>query len=329
MPTSSTKRSGSVVRGRAIVGVVVAGDDDPPVRDGPAEHARPRPAAPARGSSGPGRARRCRRQCVNRRRPGRRVEQVEDRAVGRQQPGGLLGRVAEQVVDVGAGPRRGPLRGGARARRSGADGARRRTWGRRSSRLDGGGRIGPRCGRVYTRAPVRRRTSSVPAGMRRTRPAPTRGAVRRGRSWARREDRRPRPAESARLRFVASPAAPPPDGRTATSTAARRHLGGSRERVPAPRPHRRRHRAPLRHRRPDPGHRLHPRHPRRPAVHPQRDRLRRGRDRDDRPDLARRPLPLGRPPGPHRLRGDRHRHAGRSRARTTRPPTSPRASRSR
>ena len=55
------------------------------------------------------------------------------------------------------------------------------------------------------------------------------------------------------------------------------------------RPHRRRRRAPLRHRRPRPRHRLHPQHPRRAAVHPQRHRLRRVRDRDDRPDLARRP----------------------------------------
>ena len=43
-------------------------------------------------------------------------------------------------------------------------------------------------------------------------------------------------------------------------------------------------------------------HPRRAAVHAQRRRLRRRRHRDDRPDLARRPLPLARPARPHGLR---------------------------
>ena len=76
-------------------------------------------------------------------------------------------------------------------------------------------------------------------------------------------------------------------------------------------------------------HRLHPLHPRRPAVHPQRRRLRRRRRRDGHPARARRPLPLGRPHRPHRLRRDRDRRLGRSWARTTPPRTSPRPSRSR
>ena len=55
----------------------------------------------------------------------------------------------------------------------------------------------------------------------------------------------------------------------------------------------------------------------------------RRRRRDGHPARPRRPLPLGRPPRPDRLRRDRHRRLGRSRARTSRPPTSPRPSRSR
>ena len=61
-------------------------------------------------------------------------------------------------------------------------------------------------------------------------------------------------------------------------------------------------------RRPDPRDRLHPLDARRPALHPQRARLRRRRRRDRHPARARRSLPLGRPARPHRLRGhDDHR----------------------
>ena len=62
---------------------------------------------------------------------------------------------------------------------------------------------------------------------------------------------------------------------------------------------------------PDPGDRLHPLHAGWPALHPERARLCRRRRRDGRPAGARRPVPLGRPPRPHRLRGDRDRRLGR------------------
>ena len=79
---------------------------------------------------------------------------------------------------------------------------------------------------------------------------------------------------------------------------------------------------------PWPWHRLHPLDARRPALHPQRDRLPRRRRRDGHPARARRPLPLVRPPRPHRLRC--HAIVGWAvQGPYFRPPTSPRPSRSR
>ena len=78
-----------------------------------------------------------------------------------------------------------------------------------------------------------------------------------------------------------------------------------------------------------PRHRLHPLDARRPAVHPERRRLRRRRRRDDHPARPRRPLPLDRPRRPHRLRRHRDRRLGRHGPVLHAPRTSPRPSRSR
>ena len=259
---------------------------------------------------------------------GRRVDEVDHRAVGIEQAGGLVDGGLEQLVDladaavgVGTGRRR------PRPRRLGG----RRPC--RRSRPDPGTRWRPRDARAVPWSESSRAEDT---------PASAKGgiAVRR---WRLRH-----PAEAAtvaatrrrpdrRLRRFAVPCPPcaavrPADHATCTPAHQPGTTKSSEVHHPDVRhPHHappRRRRRPRRHRRPRPGHRLHPLHPRRPAVHAERRRLPRRRRRDDRPARPRRPLPLDRPRRPHRLRRDRHRRLGRRWARTSAPPTSPRPSRS-
>ena len=101
IPTSSHEPVGDLAVDERLVGLVVAGDDDPAVRDRAPEHADPdrqvlvpdpvvRADGPDPGVVGEPEA------------AGDRVQQVQDRAVRGEQPRGLLGGVAEQVVDAGA-----------------------------------------------------------------------------------------------------------------------------------------------------------------------------------------------------------------------------------
>ena len=111
------------------------------------------------------------------------------------------------------------------------------------------------------------------------------------RSWTAIGDPRPGRRPGRRPYGASIAGDTPPVGHQQSVARHPRHIPEvSREPVVRQGPHRRRRRAPLRHRRPRPGHRLHPQHPRRAAVHAQRRRLRRLRDRDDRADLARRPF---------------------------------------
>ena len=288
------------------------------------------------------------------------VEQVDERAVGVEQPGGLLGRPVEQPVALAlrTGGRRGigvrasvPFAARARAvlacrartfrSRGLADGLRRAV--RRAGRLRLLGGLGGRLGgRLGAGSGGHDRTSLIGPPRSGVRHLSRREVVGR-RSRTRRVTTSNRRRSSARAGHGrrACAAGTQPYG----SPRRQDHPGGNerspvnprpstrrfhhRERPVQERPHRRRRRAPLRHRRPDPGHRLHPQHPRRAAVHPQRHRLRGRRGRHDRPGRAGDPLPLVRPPRPDRLRRWRRSSAGPSWARATTSRTSRRRSRSR
>ena len=301
---------------------VVAGHHHGPLRDRPPEHpdadrevdaADPVPAAPAADARVVGEA-----QVT-----GRRVDEVDHRAVGIEQPGGLVDGGLEQLVDLAAAAVRvGAGRAWAR-RRLGAVGRRpvRSRRGAAARRVRG-------LWWEWSRAEDTRPPRSDGIAVRRWRlrhPAEAATVARR----RRRRDQRPRRFAVACPPCAPGDAAPTmrPDSRP---TARHRQDSEVHSQMFAARtPLRtvRRHR-PRRHRRSRPRHGLHPLHARRPAVHAERRRLCRRRRRDDRPARPRRPLPLGRPRRPDRLRRDRDRRLGRSWARTSPPPTSPRPSKS-
>ena len=175
IPTSRTNRSVASAWTKLRVARVVAGDDDPAVRDGACRTARRRPPAPASGSSGPGPAPPM---------PG---------VVGEPHPARSPGR-------AGTGSRRRRRAAGRPPRwRSGAA-RRRRRWGGRlaggtgaapaarppataSGPADGtvtGARAGGPRPRESTRAAPMRRTSSVPRADRRTTTPPATASTRGG-----------------------------------------------------------------------------------------------------------------------------------------------------
>ena len=95
------ERVGRVGVDEPLVGRVVAGDDDPPVGDRLAEHPDPdreleRPHPVVRSQLGDP------RRVHEPEHPALWIEEVQERAVGAEQPGGLLGRALEERRDVAA-----------------------------------------------------------------------------------------------------------------------------------------------------------------------------------------------------------------------------------
>ena len=243
---------------------------------------------------------------------GGRVEEVDHRAVGVEEAGGLVDGRDQQLVDLAdaavriapAGCRRARSRGGGFVPWRSRSGRRVRRGARRARAAIGSGVATPaRIRRVRASGGIavrrggyvirpRRRSSTVDD-------AATRRATASDRRSLAHRDGRPRRADDAAMTPALSPA---------PSTSNRGPITDVRLPHRAP-PVRRRH--PRRDRRPGPGDRLHPLHPRWPAVHPERRRLPRRRRRDDHPARPRRPLPLGRPPRPHRLRRHHDRRLGR------------------
>ena len=275
------------------IGEVVVGQDDAALRDRPTEHpdpdrqgdrADPGAAAPAADAGVVGEAQV----------PGRRVHEVDHRAVRVEEAGRLGDRRDQQVVDVAAAAV-GVVPGdplGARRCRALRGGPATVAVGALGGRLAGRSRARGLCGHgPRIRCDRRRRHRRSP------RPSTSSGRCRdpaaveagQGRPSRRKDDERP---------------TPPPRDRSHDA-----HRAGTRRdptvirgqppdvRFPNPAPRVRR-RTPRRHRGPGPVHGLHPLHPRRPALHAERRGLRHRRRRDGHPARARRPLPLVHPPRP-------------------------------
>ena len=136
----------------ALVRLVVAGDDDAPVRHGTPEHAHPdrelQPADPVVRADrvGPG-------VVGEPQAAGGRVEQVQDRAVGREQPRRLLRGVAQEVIDARAAPGRRRSTGSAAA-----------PFGSGGASLAVGAGVGAVLGRRRVAATVRTSLPAAPNG---------------------------------------------------------------------------------------------------------------------------------------------------------------------
>ena len=264
-----TVRVGGMVEGR--VGEVVAGQDDGALGDGPAEDADPdrqvdraHPGATASALDA--------RVMGEPEMAGRRVHEVDHRAVGVEQPGCLGDRGDQQVVDLAAtaigvpagaptiawlsGRGRGGRRGGTGGRRWRAAGAA--SWSGSSRSED---TAPSACGGIA----VRRCRLRHPADA---------GAVA---GQAAGLDRRPGHSRSLaqRDRHRARPTMRPDAGDPTGHQTPQRGPPSDVRHPHRPPPGRRRD--PRGDRRPDPVDRLHPLDARRPAVHPQRCRLRRRR----------------------------------------------------
>ena len=232
-------RSGSSACGERGVRQVVAGHHDRALGDGPAEHARRRPAGRSRGPSSRPRWLSMPASCAKRRMAGRRVEQVDHRPVGVEQAGGLVDGGRQQVVDVAAAAVRV------------VPAARRR------SRSCGGGLAGG-ARRSGAEVATARRIRRAPRGRHRrsTMPATSFGRAAPGRPSSR-ADGVSVSRDSASLAHASRRAGPTDDAarrrrpdRPASQVEVNAPMFASRDLAP----HLRRRR-PRRHRRPDPGDR--------------------------------------------------------------------------